>query len=395
MIKAKNFSWIDVICIESLLFSGSQVIGRYMSILLMVWVTTCIIAYWKSPVKDKKSLSFNKRVIIMQIIWVLATTLLFHNAITLYWTTYILFPLGAIFANAAYGVKFYREKLLAYLNILLLISLIIHFMHNYGLVPAVQSEDIHKYSYYFFNVEWGTFTLLGNDLFRFSSIYWEPGQLQIVLFYILLLFFDDIRDHIGDIKYIIKKFGLIFISLILTFSTTGFLCLALLMSLLVLRQPGQTSLYKKLFLGLVALYGCSLLLFSDAVQNKVEQKESANEGTSYAIRLYENITAMEITFENPIFGLGIDTNEKQREYNSAGIDGCSNGWLQLSSMCGIPYLLSIIILLFYGTYRMTHSYIDSIIVSSILVLSQANEGVTAFPYVWLYVYKFSRFSLSL
>ena len=84
----------------------------------------------------------------------------------------------------------FRFKLLKYLAYLSFISIIVQVWHDYfGLGSTfvnIPGNDGWAMSLYFFNTEWGEN--------RLASIFWEPGQYQIVLIFVMGLFYKEMLD---------------------------------------------------------------------------------------------------------------------------------------------------------------------------------------------------------
>jgi hypothetical protein len=145
--------------------------------------------------------------------------------------------------------------------------------------------------------------------------------------------------------------------------------------------------YKFLSASLGVLIGLSLFS-SSIVQDKFAQKDS-NEDNSYNIRMRDNLSALNITMENPIFGAGYCSQKKLSYYLRTGREESSNGWLSTTASFGIPYLFIIFLFMILNLKR-RYGLIMGSVVFITLVMSQAGEASTYFPYMWFYIFNWKR-----
>lgn len=307
----------------------------------------------------------------------------------------ILLPLATLFVISKLDFYDFRCNLLKVTNWLMGVSLIVHLLHSFDIIPA-NNINLGKVSgvmsLYFFHTEWGTFDTFLCPIYRFSSIYWEVGQLQIVLIFVLVLYTDIIISCLKfrRFKYLFRKFGLIVFSIIMTASTTGYLTFLFYFLLVLLystskKQIKYLPIYFVLFVGVFyALYNSSV------VQDKIEQKESSATNTSYAIRLNNTIGCYNITKEHPFWGLGSSSKELKFELIKNDSLTSSTGWLRTTASYGIPMLVFLLFFMYKGIGRMKLG-VPPICLLTVLVISQMNEYYTFFPYVFMYIFKFRTY----
>ena len=232
---------------------------------------------------------------------------------------------------------------------------------------------------YFFNVDWGEN--------RLSSIYWEPGQFQIVIMFVLCLFIDELRDF-SRLRQNIRKFGILILAMFMTFSTTGYLSLGLLFFVVILFSTLNKKY--KLLIPFSLIVSCVIAMFiwnTSVVQEKLAQSEDRSEETSYAIRMADNLALLEIAKSSPVFGEGMETRTFEVLSLKYGNRTSSNGWLWTAASNGFPYLIFMLICIYMGIRRMNLG-IPNIVILGLLLLSQANEYATFFPYIFIYIFKF-------
>ena len=90
------------------------------------------------------------------------------------------------------------------------------------LLPEEESHGLKQVALQIFVINCGE----GSNIYRLSSIYWEPGQLQIVIFFVLMLFADELAD-LTKVRDNLRKFSPMLVALFFTLSTTAYLTLAI------------------------------------------------------------------------------------------------------------------------------------------------------------------------
>ena len=390
-------NWIlYIFCFEILCFSGGQrfYVENNMPILI-VWLLTCSGIYFMKEFEyDWENWLKGSYFVLLLMGWTLLSTIVFNQLSDFSFLSYILFPLGMIIALPCFDFYNIRDCLLKLLSGLMGISILVHIGYNIDIIPAELIDDGEKVlamSLYFFNVGWGVFDFL--SIARFSSIYWEPGQCQIVIMYVLVLFSDDIQKHLYDIVYLLKKYGILLLAILLTGSTTGYIVFALYISSLLLFN-GDTLRQRKLmpfFISAILAIGVfSFFYFSDVVQSKLELSESLSDDNSFAIRMADNLACFTVAIEHPLFGLGVSSFELNAELSTYGNTTASNGWLFSAAQMGFVYIAIMFVAMYINVERMKFKLLTGIPLL-ILILSQANEYATFFPLMWLYCCPFGTY----
>ncbi len=385
-------NWIlYVFCLEILCFSGGQrFYVEHNLTFLLIWIVTCVAVFIKKEYDygtDIVEWFHGACPIILLICWTLLSTIVVNQVVDFSFLSYIIFPLGMILALSYFDFYQLRQCLLKLLSYLLGVSILVHIGYNIDLVSAELIDDGEKViamSLYFFNVGWGEIESV--SITRFSSIYWEPGQCQIVIMYVLVLFSDDIQNHIYDILYLLKKYGVLLIAILLTGSTTGYIVFALFISGLLLFNMSLLSQKRIMpFFIAVILSFCilSLFYFSDVVQSKFAQGESISDDNSFAIRMADNISCLTVAIENPFFGLGVNSEALNAELSSYGNTTGSNGWLFSAAQMGFVYIIIMFFAMYVNIKLMNFRLLTGIPLL-ILIFSQANEYATFFPLMWLF-----------
>lgn len=373
--------------IEFFFFSGEV---YYTSVMLgggkikLLFVFTCV-AYYLLQRENFENVFSNTKKLIAIICWILICTYLFgQGRHGFQWADYVQFALGVYLLCSSVDINRFRDLLLKYLVWLSVISIIVQIGHDYlGIFPASTYVDARGEPRYLslglFTTEWGEN--------RLASIFWEPGQYQIVIYYILVLFADEWSD-ISKIGHSVRKFSVLIIAIILTLSTTAYLILGFVMLVVLVRSGSGYLKYLPFILALC----CTAMYFiynSEAVQRKVEMQEDENQESSYTIRLADNLACIMVTLEDPLTGFGPGSDEMESRLFSEGSETSSNGWFYGSAQLGIPYILFLWICM-WGSLKRINTKSNTLLLFLILLLSQANESVIYFPYIFMYVFQFAE-----
>lgn len=390
-------NWIlYIFCFEILCFSGGQRFDVENQIpTLLIWLATCFTAFLNSEKEfriDEWLIGVIPVLFLMG--WMLFSTVVINIFSDFFFLSYLLFPVGMVISLYSFDFYKVRDCLLRLLSLIMLVSIIVHIGYNLEIIPAELEGDADKtltMSLYFFNVGWGSFENI--PLTRFSSIYWEPGQCQIVIMYVLVLFSDDIQNHIYDIAYLLKKYGILLLSILLTGSTTGYIVFALFVSGLLLFNGNMLNQRRILPIFLSAILAIGVFTFfylSDVVQSKLELSESLSDENSYAIRMADNIACFTVAMEHPVFGMGVNSAELNAELEVYGNTTASNGWLFSAAQMGFVYIIVMFIAMYMNLRKMNFGIL-TIVPLIILILSQANEYATYLPITWMYCCPFGTY----
>lgn len=375
----------NLVVIEFIVCSGSirfQCASPKMC--LVVFLVTCFLFFIFKRGTKKINFIFNFKIISIITLWVFVNTHILHaDKIDNSYFDYIFYLIGSGLAITVLDFENFRCKLLKYFAYLSLISIMVQIWHDYfGLgsnFVNIPGNDGWAMSLYFFNTEWGEN--------RLASIFWEPGQYQIVIIFIMGLFYKEILDP-STLKPYLRYLLILAIALIMTISTSGYIAFGLLISGAIVHSSyGRKHIYLLPFLSVLALSIFLLLWNSDAVQKKIAQGE-VNEVNSFNIRMADNLALLMMIENKPIFGYGSGTKSAEDAKNKFGSISQSNGWLRSAAENGTPYVLYIITLIYLGIKRRIHIVSASLFLLFALILSQSGEGNTFFPYTYVYIFKY-------
>ena len=395
-INCMKTKFLHLLCFEFLLFSGGVVTSvGHASLCMIIWALSCFLYYYSYHKKNEFVFRDNIKKYALIISWIFVVTFVINDPnADLSITAPVFYAIGVVFLCSIEAFDNFRKTLLKCANILFLISIVVHLGHSFGIIPA---HDIpiggipRTLSLYLFHTEWDAGQVSSLGIHRFSSVYWEPGQAQVVIMYVLLLFTDDIKENLLKYKYILSKYGILILALILTQSSTGYLVFMLYFScLLLFNNTIKKKKYLKPIFVLLTVLFAFLMFNSSVVQDKIDQRNEKSEDTSYAIRVRDNVVCYEIATENPLFGCGLGSRFLEFQLSKRGSRTSSNGWLLTGAQVGLPYLLFIFFCMFKRIKQMNLE-MQTCLLLLILILSQCNEAFTYFPYIWIYVFKFKTY----
>lgn len=289
----------------------------------------------------------------------------------------LLLLIGTYFFLSSFQFGQFKKYYLDTVSVMAVISIIIYALVETGFVqPSLIQHNNQKIMMFLCH------TVGWSDLFgRLAGIFWEPGAYQIVLNLVLLLYIKELSDFALSKKQIIKL-AIVVVAILLTQSTAGYICLALLASYFGIRQMISKGISFKsvALIGCVAL-GAFYLLTSSVLQDKLAQEGAA--GSSYEVRLADNLAMIQMIKEKPLLGFGLDSAAKdQRSYELDNLTS-SNGILAILSTYGILYFLFYVVFLFKGL-RHHYSRMETVIVFMLFLILNLFEVYWYFPLAYVF-----------
>lgn len=266
-----NMLMIAVFAITMLIFGISfAVIGKKMDLRSLLCGGICIINYIASMVVNRD--------------WRAAYVLLLMNALT----------------AIAFTVIFEREEFYeAYVNCIVFIS-VVGIIATYGVLPFAGShipmiENSGGIRYYDMGL---VYPLVHFEAYRLNAIWTEPGVFAAYLMFALIfsLFFIKVRKI---------KVGILFLAMLLTRSSTGYVLTALIIGTYVLKHIWENNNISFLIIAFlstltVGVAGC--LLFPDEVA-VILSKFQVN-SLNFIGRLAPMIYNMDVWTTSPLLGVG-------------------------------------------------------------------------------------------
>ena len=360
-------------------FSGFRHLPAHSAAALLF--VTALTLYLMRP--KAKSVS-STAVMLFVVIWTLVNSILFdfsssgasEGGLSI---DYKIYAVSMYLAISTMSFRNFREKLLKALTYLSTATLIVWTLHiglgigSFGKAPAPTFEIF---------MDWGE---------RMASIYWEPGQYQIIMTFTLVLFLDELRQiNISRSMHYIKKFGIIVIAMLVCRSTMAYISLMSLMMLsFMFNRSGRKNTILYVFMLIIAATLILLIFSSDVVQEKIDPANLTQKSSLY-IRILDNIALWNMSQVSPLTGLG--NGEEYMKYGRIFNDiTSSNGWLAAAARYGWPFL-SIIVLCMLLKLRRMKPGIPALIAFIPLLISHCNEHQILYPIMYMYLYSFKTYS---
>lgn len=372
--------------------SGANYINFYISPTLNSIIYLLFAILFFAYIKPKGA-KYSLKVAFFICLWIILEQIFIQTGVkTNYYFTYLINYVSTVLIVSSFSFEEFRQKLLKVIQYLSLISIIVHELYLFGFIggthhyyPGVTDVDVTT-ALYVFNVGWGEN--------RLSSVFWEPGQYQLILNFTLVLCANDIMQQLKghEIKVLVKRYFILVLALILTNSTMGYLAFALFCTAVAFNYLDKKHIISGVIILTLMAICATLLLKSDVVGDKFAQKNEIKD-TSYSIRMADNLSMLQMMCERPITGYGIETVGFEKRSLSLGNRTSSNGWLCAGSQLGFPFLVALLVLVWNGVKLITKGVSKPILFFLVIILSQSNEFGFALPYLSLFVFRFKDHSL--
>lgn len=221
--------------------------------------------------------------------------------------------------------------------------------------------------------------LPGDDALRNSAFFWEPGAFAGYIL-LALLFLSGYKNKI-DKKTYFKSVGILSISLLTTFSTTGYIIYPIVMTLhynLFGNDTFESSLRKKLYLLLgcviFAAY-CYSIMNLDFMADKIEYQynKSLNSipgetNTRFGSFLFD----LDYIKSSPIIGNGLHEITRYRFDMNERLDGHGNGLSDFIAKFGAIGFITYVTMLFNGLFPIMGKSRHRVIIALVIILLTLN-----------------------
>lgn len=253
-------------------------------------------------------------------------------------------------------------------------------------LPVVVNTVNHAfYTCFFGSLET---TEIDHVFIRGNGIFWEPGAFAIYLIFALIIQLFVLK------KTNIKRIGVFLFALAITFSTTGYLALAVLLLAYVIsnRTDSMSRRIKVLFIVIAGLIivGC-LFIDTSLIYNSVFSKLTS--GTSGATTRYSSFyNGMRVALDHPIIGVATNTSKYMAEYVFASGSIFYNGGTSITNtFVGqfASYGLIFGSMFMYGTFmylkKYSNSFLEWMLLSMTIFMSYFGEKFFSFfPFVFVF-----------
>ena len=374
---------------EFIFFSGNSGIPALMQNGLLaggprgiIVLATCLLLWWKKSDKKYDILQFSLMLLI--VVFFFSSGIAAGNPFTqLISTPAIVVCMYLVLSISDFFLL--RERIRKALSKLCAVTLITYAVYMATGIGVTSGGSGKKLIFYIFT-DWGG---------RPASIYQEPGQFQIMICFVLVLFVDElVKINMTNIRYYIRKFGMIIAALLASQSSMGYICFMILVALLfTFNKSSKRNILLYAVLLTAGVIGAFLLWQSDTIQQKIDPANMLNSRSSLAERLVDSIMLFRMSFISPWLGLG--PGSADYFYYGAAYGGFRhgvgvNGWLNVAVCYGWPFFFLITGSMLFGLRRMKQG-IPPLLVFIVLFLSQANETNALSYTTYLYVFKFNSY----
>lgn len=214
---------------------------------------------------------------------------------------------------------------------------------------------------------------------RNPGMFWEPGALQGFIMLVPLFYSDKLKQLWKTHK---KGCILLFVALLTTQSTTGYITFAAFIFLTVLLN-GKMNIALKGFIITAVIgiftYAWSQDFMGEKIMDEYEEAQTIEAGEAS----WSRIGAMQVDIFNikrhPIVGNGF-TDESRYGILSEYMRGAGNGFSGAINMFGIPFML----LFFIGIFRNLTALpiVNRIVFIFVIILILNGEYMLNYPFFW-------------
>ena len=199
-----------------------------------------------------------------------------------------------------------------------------------------------------------------SSFIRVSGVFWEPGAFSICINIALMMML------FGKTRYKSYDYLLLILTLVLTFSTAGYIGLLFLLFIyFFFKKKAKTSYTKYIALGVLAV-ACALVLLSNSMIYDMVFGKIIENSSSSAVRFSSFFGGLQLSLKNPFFGVFSTNIQKEISLIAPASGGMltSTFVYQFASfglIFGIIYT--------FLNFRFFYKYVESSIFCKILLLA--------------------------
>lgn len=240
----------------------------------------------------------------------------------------------------------FKKKYVIIMSIEAVISLVCFLWVNIlgHSLPLMSTSANAVNTYYltpYYTAGWGNLGIFDRN----AGMFTEPGAHQIFLnFALLFLLSDDKHFGLSKRKYVASVVVLI-LTILTTQSTTGYMCLAVVMVAIVLKKTDEIK-HTKLKVLMVIVMVILMLIES---QTGIIESKFAGIKTGHGsglTRYMDTYYGYYIAFSQPIFGHGMYMTNQAKYMNPYGINNISNGMASFAIRSGVIITMFFLIMIY-------------------------------------------------
>lgn len=394
--KKENSNTMDFIVFCVLFLSGSfltsnDIIPPFASKVL--WITIILFLLYQL-IKQKKQLTLHWTLITLALGF-LISGIVNHDSISTIFFCLISIVIAEIVISC-WTFSEFRDSYVRVITFLCCVSLIM--MTLFFLFPSIMNSlfVVRNANDTAYHCNFVIFTKLrGESGFgRNCGMFWEPGAFQT--FICIALMFETIKDEPNR-----KRILLFIITIITTFSTTGYFSLALIILHMLLKRDKTKKSYKPMIISFVVLFIVFVLLNQDLFFSLdkyttfgkllLYAKSSSYHNTvsSVSIRINSVFQPILIFFKHPLFGVGNNDFRSAMYDMTYGVTTCTLfNWF---AIYGIIVGSTMTIAMVKVSQILTSGFLCRVLFFSALFLTTASENyVTNVAIIIILLYSFSK-----
>lgn len=241
-------------------------------------------------------------------------------------------------------------------------------------LPFLHYESNVANGYYltpYYTLGWANIPVFGRN----AGIFHEPGMHQIFLNMALLYLLSGDFEVYRKRKYFILATIILIATILTTQSTTGYMCLAVVLCTVAFRKSGGVQTNKIKILAIIAII---VLIIVETQTSVIETKlegRTTYQG-SYHTRANDTLSGFLIALQSPIVGRGVFCESLSNLLKSYGIVNISNGLVSFVIKAGVVIAVVWVLVMFYKLSKAHDLGIRSNILICIFYLLCINsEGI--------------------
>lgn len=208
---------------------------------------------------------------------------------------------------------------------------------------------------------------------RNAGMFWEPGAHAVYIIIAILFAFSGALDGLKP-KVRMLIVGILFLGVLSTKSTTGYMALALSFIFQILHSPQKWNTRKNLIIIMGVIWGIIFVALISGVFDKLIYRSG-----SFGTRMNDTVSGLSVAFQNVFLGKGmfVAVSEELQKLNVIYI---SNGLVSLMIGIGVPMTVVYLALLHTGIKRLFQaSGVALCCVELIFLLFMCSESLCTYP----------------
>lgn len=301
--------------------------------------------------------------------------------------SYLLRLIGTMIMCESIGYEDFSKRFISIISGISIASLAVYIGFSYlKIIPGITEDGYYYMMYRVFRV----YRNYSGTMYRNASIFWEPGAYQ--LFANLAIAMIMRKNGFIFSKKMSKtdwiRIAVLIISVVTTFSTTGYLMTCVVVGIPVVKSLGHIKKSTKIIIGLPILVALGYVIFIVAKSEVVTGKLMGNNTASYSVRSNDIIASIRMILTRPILGYGFGTEGMWAQLRMAGRTTYTNssGFLMAMSTFGVPF--GIVYLKRILAYSKQYWTKGRIIFLILVLFSGFTEGFCFYPIYFSMLFAF-------